>query len=396
MNIKKKGFTIVELVIVIAVVAILAAVLIPTFASLVKKANMSADQQAVRQMNTILAAENVENEIEGVEEVRAILLKNGFNVESYTPMAEGTRFYWVQSIKRVIYVNEEDKTVIYPLGLETGSSDLWEPLDEEINFDQSLLILMNEILDKISENGAPIDLADLYAKFANEGYHIEGYNPRDTTKAYYWLEKENKIVLVDKEDPAINANIQVEIWHMLGTIDNGVSKEDQIKLMKSIKITSVQHDALDLKNNFYSGAFYKFEINQEIDPETGKSAYDELLGVYSGWLADYNIYANTDIPGDGALVGKIEGKYYFGPREENASNLSANDEGNLLQMLLPDNEDYSAFSIKYSELVDFTFTCGAYSFDEENAGASITVQLRLYNPDNLEEFVVLTEILCIF
>ena len=43
----KKGFTIVELVIVIAVIAILAAVLIPTFSGIVKKANLSADQQAV-------------------------------------------------------------------------------------------------------------------------------------------------------------------------------------------------------------------------------------------------------------------------------------------------------------------------------------------------------------
>lgn len=41
----KKGFTIVELTIVIAVIAILAAVLIPTFSSVVKKANESAVQQ---------------------------------------------------------------------------------------------------------------------------------------------------------------------------------------------------------------------------------------------------------------------------------------------------------------------------------------------------------------
>ena len=39
----KKGFTIVELVIVIAIIAILAAVLIPTFASLIQKANESND-----------------------------------------------------------------------------------------------------------------------------------------------------------------------------------------------------------------------------------------------------------------------------------------------------------------------------------------------------------------
>ena len=41
-NMKKKGFTVVELVIVIAIVAVLAAVLIPTFANLIKKANDSA------------------------------------------------------------------------------------------------------------------------------------------------------------------------------------------------------------------------------------------------------------------------------------------------------------------------------------------------------------------
>lgn len=41
----KKGFTIVELVIVIAVIAILAAVLIPTFSGIVEKANNSAALQ---------------------------------------------------------------------------------------------------------------------------------------------------------------------------------------------------------------------------------------------------------------------------------------------------------------------------------------------------------------
>lgn len=38
LKVLKNGFTIVELVIVIAVIAILAAVLIPTFSNLVKKA----------------------------------------------------------------------------------------------------------------------------------------------------------------------------------------------------------------------------------------------------------------------------------------------------------------------------------------------------------------------
>lgn len=44
----KKGFTIVELVIVIAVIAILAAVLIPTFSNVVTNAKKSAAMQAAR------------------------------------------------------------------------------------------------------------------------------------------------------------------------------------------------------------------------------------------------------------------------------------------------------------------------------------------------------------
>lgn len=48
----KKGFTIVELVIVIAVIAILSAVLIPTFGGIVEKANESARDQEARNLLT--------------------------------------------------------------------------------------------------------------------------------------------------------------------------------------------------------------------------------------------------------------------------------------------------------------------------------------------------------
>ena len=53
----KKGFTIVELVIVIAVIAILAAVLIPTFSGVVEKANVNAAKSAARNCYTELLAD---------------------------------------------------------------------------------------------------------------------------------------------------------------------------------------------------------------------------------------------------------------------------------------------------------------------------------------------------
>ncbi|MBQ6182297.1 MAG: type II secretion system protein [Clostridia bacterium] len=57
----KKGFTLVELVIVIAVIAILAAVLIPVFANLIGKAKDAAALQNARTTLEELAVEAAEN-----------------------------------------------------------------------------------------------------------------------------------------------------------------------------------------------------------------------------------------------------------------------------------------------------------------------------------------------
>jgi len=57
----KRGFTVVELVVVIAIIAILAAVLIPTFSNLIKRANISRDTQLIRNLNTALVADSAKN-----------------------------------------------------------------------------------------------------------------------------------------------------------------------------------------------------------------------------------------------------------------------------------------------------------------------------------------------
>lgn len=51
-----KGFTVVELVIVLTLIALLAAVLIPTIASLLKRTDISRDQQLIRNLNAALAS----------------------------------------------------------------------------------------------------------------------------------------------------------------------------------------------------------------------------------------------------------------------------------------------------------------------------------------------------
>ena len=62
-NTKKKGFTIVELVIVIAVIAILAAVAIPTFTSVITKAQASATLQEAKSIFDDLYAQDMSDGI---------------------------------------------------------------------------------------------------------------------------------------------------------------------------------------------------------------------------------------------------------------------------------------------------------------------------------------------
>ena len=113
-NLKKKGFTIVELVIVIAVIAVLAAVLIPTFVNLTKRANLSADQQAVRQMNVALVAGAVENKPANIEDVIEILAEAGYNSRNaLIPINSGYQFCWYSSENSIVLVDTKGN-IIYP------------------------------------------------------------------------------------------------------------------------------------------------------------------------------------------------------------------------------------------------------------------------------------------
>lgn len=69
----KKAFTITELVIVIAVIAILAAVLIPTFSTVIGKANESAAMQECRSEWTSLSVEVMKDETAGKDYLFSIV-----------------------------------------------------------------------------------------------------------------------------------------------------------------------------------------------------------------------------------------------------------------------------------------------------------------------------------
>ena len=125
-KLNKKGFTIVELVIVIAVIAILAAVLIPTFSNVVTKANDSARLQKARNAFVQWSSEETtDGKLNAERSGKVIGVK----------ITEGTETYWF---------TVTDGTVKYK-----GKGDT-----NKISGSDSLIITVNDS-GEIAESSAP-------------------------------------------------------------------------------------------------------------------------------------------------------------------------------------------------------------------------------------------------
>jgi len=119
----KKGFTIVELVIVIAVIAILAAVLIPTFSNLIKKANQSSDIQLIRNLNNAVAAAAKEDIT--IAEAIAAAATFDIAVDDIEAKAKGNKILWDDVAKVFCYLNGDTVEYISNVATAGTGANLW-------------------------------------------------------------------------------------------------------------------------------------------------------------------------------------------------------------------------------------------------------------------------------
>ena len=90
----KKGFTIVELIIVIAVIAVLAAVLIPTFSNLIQKAQEAKDTALVRNLNEALAMDTSVSKHTTMDQVAQAVRNNGIDIAKIKASVPGNAILW--------------------------------------------------------------------------------------------------------------------------------------------------------------------------------------------------------------------------------------------------------------------------------------------------------------
>ncbi len=111
----RRAFTIVELVIIIAVIAVLAAVLIPTFSNIINKSQISADQTNVTNLNKQISIELVDGKIESAEDLERVIVKV-FGQEYYDNLAPKSAKlgynYWFNIKTNLVELKKYDESFV--------------------------------------------------------------------------------------------------------------------------------------------------------------------------------------------------------------------------------------------------------------------------------------------
>ena len=121
----RKGFTLIELVVVIAVIAILGGVSVATYVVVMKNANLSNDQQTIKMMNDTLTQHQYSDggKNSKVSDAVSDLYADGFDLSSKNAYSSGYHYVYNQSQDQMVLV-DGSWSAVYPEKSSVGS-DTW-------------------------------------------------------------------------------------------------------------------------------------------------------------------------------------------------------------------------------------------------------------------------------
>lgn len=190
MRSRKKGFTIVELMIVIVIIGILIAIIVPSVTSAIESANIASDQSDVKNMNTILQVYCVQNGIDTTKlqapEVRAIVSSEQKNYTFVPKSSKGIYWYSVNEGKIVYSTNGDPNNVV----LSNVAHAAFTPSSPEELVEGYLYLNTGDELDEVftalrsvinrATYNNVLAAAESVKKFTDFKAHIENFDPSHT------------------------------------------------------------------------------------------------------------------------------------------------------------------------------------------------------------------------
>lgn len=336
MRSRKKGFTIVELMIVIVIIGILIAIIVPSVTSAIESANIASDQSDVKNMNTILQVYCVQNGIDTTKlqapEVRAIVSSEQKNYTFVPKSSKGIYWYSVNEGKIVYSTNGDPNSVV----LSNVAHAEFKPSSPEELVKGYLYLNTGDELDEVFTalrsviNRATYEnvlaAAESVGKFTDFKAHIENFDPSHTlyissTSMYKDVgARINNVVfatgitVIPKLETLLNlffspgvdivlpATVKVvEPGSFISVrsvtrlvVNNSSTKVVEGALSESIKeVANVENISLsDYKNNIKGNSLVKIQIMDEKD-----KVIDEVTCEHK---------SNKELSTDGALKARID------------------------------------------------------------------------------------------
>ena len=355
----KKGFTIVELVIVIAVIAILAAVLIPNISKLVKKAQVSSDLSLVRNLNTALEVESATMDYPTAYSAFQAVKENGYDLAKIEAKASDNKILYDEVNKCFVYLNggnfeyypnskkgdkttpdyqlwtvvtsaEDAKKSQYSVYWNGGNGadvtvnnvgfDVGENKDVKVTVnagDQELTVRTNGADMTINSNGTVnhygmIEKVNLQ-KVATESYHEFGYVTSyiKVTSGHIVVEPKASIsiIAVANAGATIEQKAGSELFKVAPT--EGVTlNKDNVKVLSETNVVETALENLDTLR--YGGGDGSAEHPYELYTAAHLVAFakDVNEGKFESFIYA-NLCADVDISGMGwEPIGNVEHPFY--------------------------------------------------------------------------------------
>lgn len=243
----KKGFTIVELVIVIAVIAILSAVLIPTFSGIVKKARISSDTQVVRNMNTSLSADAALNgDATDFGKVRDVLYDDGYVLANLNPTTDGWFYVWESESNQMLLVTNKYK-VHYPQDMKDATAGAtWYFAVKTATIGNKIKAALPNVNVIVLGNNTK-DLANSLAQGGSQTIYIDESIKLDGNNETLVVDKAGSNITIDLGESTLKAEDAVDVipvkvdgdatLNMVGGKFEGSGKIDSASEGKKIQVS---------------------------------------------------------------------------------------------------------------------------------------------------------------